>query len=122
VFRPELELLDRIDPEQTVLSGWCGRLIGLALYPPERVLDFFTKLQNGEATGRTGAPTPGCRVERDPADDAGKTGGANRVASGFVRAHVARPGDVAGRPRNPAQPVLVETSIHAINWSHYSPN
>lgn len=60
VFRPELELLDGIDPEpRPFYSGVvAAALIGLALYPPERVLDFFTKLQNGEGNRKDGRSDP----------------------------------------------------------------
>jgi hypothetical protein len=60
VFQRELELLDSIDPEpRPFYSGVvAAALIGLALYPPERVLDFFKKLQNGEGNRKEGRSDP----------------------------------------------------------------
>lgn len=60
VFRPELELLDGIDPEpRPFYSGVvAAALIGLVLYPPARVLDFFTKLQHGEGNRKDGRSDP----------------------------------------------------------------
>ncbi len=60
VFKRELELLDGIDPEpRPFYSGVvAAALIGLALYPPERVLEFFKKLQNGEGNRKDGRSDP----------------------------------------------------------------
>ena len=60
VFKPELELLDGIGPEpRPFYSGVvAAALIGLALYPPDRVLEFFKKLQSGEGNRRDGRSDP----------------------------------------------------------------
>ena len=60
VFKPELELLDSIEPEpKPFYSGVvAAALIGLALYPPDRVLEFFQKLQNGEGNRKDGRSDP----------------------------------------------------------------
>jgi hypothetical protein len=59
-FKRELELLDGIDPEpRPFYSGVvAAALIGLALYPPDRVLEFFQKLQNGEGNRKDGRSDP----------------------------------------------------------------
>lgn len=60
VFQRELELLDGIHPEpRPFYSGVvAAALIGLTLYPPERVLEFFNKLQNGEGNRQDGRSDP----------------------------------------------------------------
>lgn len=60
VFKRELELLDSIDPEpRPFYSGVvAAALIGLALYPPDRVLDFFKKLRDGEGNRMEGRSDP----------------------------------------------------------------
>ena len=60
VFKPELELLDSINPEpRPFYSGVvAAALIGLTLYPPDRVLDFFKKLQGGEGNRKEGRSDP----------------------------------------------------------------
>ena len=60
VFKPELELLDGIDPQPLPFySGVvAAALIGLTLYPPKRVLDFFGKLNRGEGNRKNGRSDP----------------------------------------------------------------
>ena len=59
-FKPELELLDGIDPQPLPFySGVvAAALIGLALFPPKRVLDFFGKLNRGEGNRKNGRSDP----------------------------------------------------------------
>lgn len=60
VFKSELEWLDSIEPEpRPFYSGVvAAALIGLALHPPERVLEFFRKLQAGEGNRKEGRSDP----------------------------------------------------------------
>lgn len=60
VFKRELELLDGLDPQpRPFYSGVvAAALIGLALYPDDRVLDFFRKVQNGEGNRKEGRSDP----------------------------------------------------------------
>ena len=60
VFKPELELLDGIDPQPLPFySGVvAAALIGLTLFSPKRVLDFFGKLNRGEGNRKNGRSDP----------------------------------------------------------------
>lgn len=60
VFKPELELLDGLDPQpQPFYSGVvAAALIGLALFPADRVLEFFEKLKRGEGNRKEGRSDP----------------------------------------------------------------
>lgn len=60
VFKPELELLDGLDPQpQPFYSGVvAAALIGLALFPVDRVLEFFEKLKRGEGNRKEGRSDP----------------------------------------------------------------
>jgi hypothetical protein len=59
-FKPELELLDGIDPQPLPFySGVvAAALIGLTLFSPRRVLDFFGKLNRGEGNRKNGRSDP----------------------------------------------------------------
>lgn len=60
VFKSELKLLDSLDPQPLPFySGVvAAALIGLTLYPPKRVLQFFGKLNRGEGNRKNGRSDP----------------------------------------------------------------
>lgn len=60
VFKEELVLLDGIDPQPNPFySGVvAAALIGLTLYPKDRILDFFDKLNRKEGNRRAGRSDP----------------------------------------------------------------
>jgi hypothetical protein len=118
VFRRELELLDSIDPEpRPFYSGVvAAALIGLVLYPPERVLDFFKKLQNGEGNRKDGRSDPVDAVlnviqqmtlEKRAAQTALQADLCARTLRGLVTW-------LAG-PETQRNQYWLKTSIHAIN-------
>lgn len=118
VFKPELELLDSIDPEpRPFYSGVvAAALIGLTLYPPTRVLEFFKKLQNGEGNRKDGRSDPVDAVlnvvqqmtlERRAAQTARQAELCARTLRGLLTW-------LAG-PETQRNQYWLKTSIHAIN-------
>lgn len=118
VFKPELELLDGIDPQPSPFySGVvAAALIGLALFETKRVLSFFDKLNRKEGNRKNG--------RSDPVDAV--LIAVERMNMEKTAARTALQGDLCARalrglltwlagPRKSRHQYWLQYSIHAVN-------